>query len=128
MPELCGMEYEAVAVGNVVYRPACAAEECGFGRWEVHPQYFAVEEDGIIELKHNGHWLIVDRTVETGKSDYFAFKPNSGGRQAAEMMAAFRNFGLPTRVVDLCGLESVSQYTRDIVQKKAKESGIQIPD
>lgn len=127
MPSLCGVEYEAVGGGNVVYNPILASDGCGFGRWEVHPQLVPQPEGDSIALRHNGDWLIVNRKPHRGEIRFFAFKPNSGGRQGAEMMAALYNFDEPTRVVDLCGVQSVSSYTREIVQAKAKAKGQEIP-
>lgn len=111
------------AVGAISYNPILAPKCCGFGAWEVHPNLVPVEKDGILSLEFNGEFLAVgvlpndsDGTIPYRMA--FMGAPHQSGRSMAERTAAFRNEGLPTRVVDECGAESISKHTFDSVQKE----------
>lgn len=100
---------EAQAGGAIVYQPLRAASERGFGEWEVHPQKLPQFTAGSVELRHNGDWLAHH------PNGYLAFKPRTGGREAAERFCALNNQDKPTRVVDLAESESVSRHTHESV-------------
>ena len=111
MPAFCGFSYEAQAGGDVAYRPVRALASRGFGPLEVHPQKLKHVENGCVDLRHNGDWLVVDRD-----GSFLAFKPERGGRASAERLAALNNGSLPTRIVDLSDEESISVHTCESVQ------------
>jgi hypothetical protein len=107
--------------GTVQYDPKRADPARGFGPFEVHPQRVKLETIDSVRLEHNGDWIVLvppelclgDRALR-----YLAFTEKRGGREAAEMWAALQNAELPTRVVDLAGLESTSRHTAESVQAR----------
>jgi hypothetical protein len=109
MPETFGIKYELRAGGDVRYDPQRADPGSGFGPHEVHPQRIAVVRDGCTQLEHNGDWIVLFQ--EGSELRYLAISEARGGRVTAEKLAAFRNDGLPTRVVDLAGKTSTSTHT-----------------
>jgi len=104
--------FEGRGRSAVAYSPIRAPESSGFGPWEVHPQRLPVERDGTVALEHNGDWLAVS------PDGWIAFKPERGGRVAAEKLCALQNAGAPTRVVHLNESESKSLYTAASVQSE----------
>ena len=121
MPELQGSEPSfrghASLLGRteVSYNPVRADTSRGFGAWEVHPEKVPGEENGSLCLKLNGHWR-AQGPEGAYPMRYYVFKPQHGGREAAEAYCASQNGDLPTRVIDMCGEESVSEYTAERVQ------------
>jgi len=108
------LEYEMTAGGDVCYEPQRAEPDSGFGPYEVHPQRVRVLRNGAAQLAYCGEWIVLFPPGSAQK--YFAVTPAAGGRTTAEKLAALQNSGLPTRVVDLTGLEKTSLHTTKSVQ------------
>lgn len=102
--------------GAVSYSPQLD-ESKRFGAWEVHPNKTPVTANGSVSLEWNGEYLAVGfLSTDDGSNVPYSLgcrgvMPNVTARQAAEMVCALRNNDKPTRVVDACGIESISAYT-----------------
>lgn len=118
--------YEMTGGGAARYEPVRADPCKGFGPAEVHPERVPIEKDGKVTLEFNGHWR-VDFAPGTSPMSFFVFKDTRNGqpfnaKNAAEQLAALRNEGLPTRVVDYDGTESTSKHTAESVQAQLDAS------
>lgn len=121
-----GIGYRLTGAGSIRYAPVVADPARGFGPHEVHPQKVPITCDGSTRLEHNGDWLVTlprdgvemtdDRRMTT-----LVITARAGGRVTAERLAAIRNGGLPTRVVDLADEEHVSLHTQDSVERELSE-------
>jgi len=106
-----------IGQGAAQYTPVKADPDRGFGLWEVHPNKVPVKENDSISLVWNGEYLSVGeldglpyQLASCGVNDIFT------ARECAERICALNNNGMPTRVVDHLGHESVSRHTTESVK------------
>lgn len=102
--------------GAAHYTPIRAGRSCGFGPLEVHPNKVPVERDGSISLALNGEYLVVWGDSKYERLACCGVDETLTARECAERLCALNNEDKPTRVIDLCGAESVSRHTRTSVQ------------
>ena len=104
--------------GAVSYSPMISPAARGFGVWEVHPNKTQTNDGKTVSLEWNGEYLAVGRLLADDGLEYpysLACRDIPGkvtARVSAEILCALRNGDAPTRVVDCCGIESVSQHTK----------------
>lgn len=125
------IQFVTRAGGDAKYEPQRAPESLGFGPHEVHPQRIKKVVGRQVRFVHNGDWLLLlpggMQTSEGGELQCFAITPKMGGRETAERLAAFRNAGMPTRVVNLAGATSTSKHTRESVEAELSAKGLTLP-